>query len=72
MATDPLKCPVCNARFRGSAACSRCGADLTALQRIAARAWVARNRCRQALRAGDLTAAVRNSAAARRLMGERA
>ena len=28
-------CPVCQARFRGAAECSRCGADLTAITRMA-------------------------------------
>ncbi len=38
------RCPVCGARFRGTPECSRCGADLTALMRLAARA----SRLRQA------------------------
>lgn len=62
-----MKCPVCGARFRGSATCSRCGTDLSPLMRITARAWAARGRCRAALLAGDLAAAVRHAAAARRL-----
>jgi hypothetical protein len=64
---NPLKCPVCGARFRGSATCSRCGTDLAALMRIAARAWAARKQCRAALEAGDLPAAVRWDAAAKQL-----
>ncbi len=43
------RCPVCRARFRGTAECSRCGADLSALMRIAARAWHLRNASRAAL-----------------------
>ena len=63
----PLKCPVCSARFRGSVTCSRCGSDLTAPMRVAARAWAARQRCRAALLKGDLADALRWSALARRL-----
>lgn len=62
-----LKCPVCSARFRGSVICSRCGTDLTAPMRVAARAWAARQRCRAALLEGDLAAGVRFAALARRL-----
>lgn len=62
-----LSCPVCRARFRGSIACSRCGADLGPLMRVAAKAWRARERCRAALRGGRLDAALRWSARARRL-----
>lgn len=60
-----LRCPVCSAKFRGSAACSRCGTDLTLLMRTAARAWVARSQCRAALLAGDLPKALRLGAMAR-------
>ena len=38
------RCPVCGAGFRGTPACSRCGADLTTLMRLAVRA----SRMRQA------------------------
>ena len=62
-----LKCPVCFARFRGHATCSRCGTDLSSLMRIAANAWAARQRCREAMRAGDLNAALRWSAVGRQL-----
>src|ERR1700761_522050 len=48
-----LQCPVCRARFRGSRYCSRCGADLADLMRIAARAWRLRNQARRAIRCGD-------------------
>ncbi len=34
-----LRCPVCRAGFRGSAQCSRCGADLSTLMRLVGRAW---------------------------------
>ncbi len=49
-----LRCPVCRARFRGTAICSRCGADLTPLMTLTIRAWQARNNARQALIDGDL------------------
>lgn len=62
-----LKCPVCAARFRGGVTCSRCGVDLTALMRIAARAYILRSRAREALRAGNLAGALRLAAAARQL-----
>ena len=67
MVAAALKCPVCGARFRGSATCSRCGTDLTGLMRLAARAWALRQRCRAALMAGDLAAALHWDGAARRL-----
>ena len=41
------RCPVCRARFRGVAVCSRCGADLARLMLLAAEAW----RLREAARA---------------------
>jgi len=46
-------CPVCRARFRGLATCSRCGADLTTVTQLAARAYRLRQQARQALRAGN-------------------
>jgi len=62
-----LKCPVCQAKFRGTAVCSRCGTDLTPLMRIAAKAWSARRQSVEALRAGNLSLALRLSAQARKL-----
>ena len=56
-----LRCPVCEARFRGQTLCSRCGSDLTWLMRIAAHAWALRQRCRAALNARDLSAALRHA-----------
>ena len=47
-------CPVCQARFRGSAECSRCGADLGTLMRLAAGAWRMRGAARDAIALGDL------------------
>ena len=48
------RCPVCQARFRGSRACSRCGADLGPLMRLTVKAWQLRQRARQALNDGDV------------------
>jgi hypothetical protein len=50
-------CPVCRARFRGAALCSRCGADLTMLMTVVAAAWRIRQAARQALAAGDFARA---------------
>lgn len=61
------RCPVCQARFRGQRDCTRCGADLTALMRLAGLSWLARRAARAALRAGDLDAARRLAARAQRL-----
>jgi hypothetical protein len=54
-----VRCPVCQAAFRGAAQCSRCGADLQALMEVAARAWRLRQSAREALLAGDFHAAER-------------
>ena len=45
----PPRCPVCKARFRGHTTCSRCGADLSRLMRVAAGAQRLRRQARQAL-----------------------
>jgi len=47
------RCPVCQARFRGAAVCSRCGADLARLMLIAAEAWRLREAARGAIAAGE-------------------
>ena len=47
------KCPVCQARFRGSGICSRCGADLDSLMLLMAKAYQLREMARRALQAGD-------------------
>ncbi len=49
----PHQCPVCHARFRGAAECSRCGADLTRPMLLALSAWRLRNTARAAIRSGD-------------------
>ena len=47
------KCPVCQARFRGSGTCSRCGAELDSLMLLMAKAYQLREDARRALQAGD-------------------
>lgn len=64
---SPSCCPVCQARFRGSLQCSRCGADLTALMLLAVHAYVLRQAARQALKQGDCQAALASTQAAQRL-----
>ncbi len=63
----PLSCPVCRARFRASSQCSRCGADLSVLMLLAARAYVMRLAARQSLRQGDYRAALASAQDAQRL-----
>jgi hypothetical protein len=62
-----LRCPVCQARFRGAAECSRCGADLTALMLLAAHAYVLRQSARESLRSGDACTALASARAAQGL-----
>jgi hypothetical protein len=50
-------CPVCQARFRGSSECSRCGADLGTIMSLAAGAWRIREAAREAIAEGDLARA---------------
>jgi hypothetical protein len=49
-----FKCPVCQARFRDSLTCSRCGADLTPLFLLINRAYRLRECARRALGRGEL------------------
>ena len=46
-----LRCPVCRAKFRGTRQCSRCGADLTGLMILSARAQHCRAKARKFLSA---------------------
>jgi hypothetical protein len=55
-ASVAMACPTCRAAWRGAVTCSRCGTDLTALMRVAVRAWELRQATRAALCAGDRTA----------------
>jgi predicted amidophosphoribosyltransferase len=51
---EPPKCPVCQARFRGSAICSRCGADLQPLFSLIDHAYRLRQSARKAMETGDI------------------
>ena len=64
---ETLCCPVCGARFRQSAQCPRCGADLSPLMSLAAEAFRLRRAAREALQAGDLQRCRTLSARARKL-----
>ena len=55
-AATALHCPTCRAAWRSVATCPRCGADLTALMRVAVRAWELRQAARAALAAGNRAA----------------
>jgi hypothetical protein len=61
------RCPVCGAGFRGTPICSRCGADLTALMRLAARGSRLRQEAITAIAAGNLPQAVELASRAGRL-----
>lgn len=52
------RCPVCQARFRGSRVCSRCGAGLEPLMQLTVKAWRLRQAARQALDAGEFERAL--------------
>jgi len=65
MEQDELpRCPVCQARFRESRTCPRCGADLAPLMLLMAKAHRLRQDARSALQAGDLEQALRLAAEA--------
>lgn len=55
--TESSRCPVCRASFRESRLCSRCGADLEILMRLAVSAWQLRDNARSALAAGEFARA---------------
>ena len=61
------RCPVCGARFRGTRACSRCGADLGPLMRLAARAAQLRAAALAALAEGAAPQAAQLAAKAQRM-----
>jgi hypothetical protein len=52
-AVPTLQCPTCRTAWRSASTCPRCGTDLTALMRVALRAWELRQAARAALRAGN-------------------
>lgn len=60
-------CPVCQARFRGSSECSRCGADLKPIMTVAAQAWRLRELAREAIFQGDAERARELAAGAQQL-----
>ena len=51
--SEVLRCPTCRTPWRGVTLCPRCGSDLTAIMRVAAKAWELREAVRAALCAGD-------------------
>ena len=65
--TTALNCPVCRARFRGVAECSRCGANLTPLFLLIAYAWRLRQSARAHLCAKNYRAAHQDAQRAEQL-----
>ena len=65
-------CPVCRARFRAERHCRRCGADLSALMVLAAKAFLLRQAARQALRDGRFEDSNQLAVKAQRLCDTRA
>lgn len=61
-----LRCPVCRAKFRGTRQCSRCGADLTRLMLLSARAQRSRASARESLVALNFEKAHQFAAAAQK------
>lgn len=61
---DSMRCPVCRAKFRGTKQCSRCGADLTGLMVLSARARRNRIKARKSLLALNFEKAHKLAAAA--------
>ena len=62
-----MRCPVCQARFRGACMCSRCGADLEPVMRLALQAWRLREAARRAIVLGTYDQALQPLWAAERL-----
>ena len=63
---ESMRCPVCRAKFRGTRQCSRCGADLTGLMILSARARHNRIKARKSLLALNFEKAHKLAAAAQR------
>ncbi len=61
-----LRCPVCRAKFRGTRQCSRCGADLTGIMVLSARAQRYREKARKSLYALNFEKAHELAAAAQK------
>ena len=68
---EPPKCPVCQARFRGSAICSRCGADLAPLLSLIEHAYGLRREARKAIETGDVERAQELAAQAENVCSSR-
>lgn len=62
-----FRCPVCQARFRDSPTCLRCGADLAPLRLLIGHAYRLRQRARWALGSGDVERAQEAAAEAEKL-----
>jgi hypothetical protein len=54
--SEVSRCPTCRTPWRGVTTCPRCGSDLTAIMRVAMKAWELREAARVALYAGDRAA----------------
>lgn len=54
---ERLRCPVCRATFRGDRKCSRCGADLTPVMTLVAKAFLLRRASRASVGIGDFSRA---------------
>jgi hypothetical protein len=67
LSPEPSECPVCGARFRGMATCSRCGADLAPLMLLMAHAYSLCQKARQSLQQGDARTALTLAQAAQNL-----
>lgn len=65
------RCPVCQAGFRGTTECSRCGADLTPLMTLVVRGHRLREEARRLLLAGRFEAAREQAARAQQLIATR-
>ena len=63
---ESLRCPVCRAKFRGTRQCSRCGADLTAIMVLSARAQHSRANAKKSLYALNFEKAHELAAAAQK------
>ena len=60
-------CPACGAGWRGTAICSRCGADLSVVMGLALGAFHLRARARRLLIEGDVAGAAAEAGEAERL-----
>ena len=64
----PGQCPVCRAAFRGVLECPRCGADLSRLMALTARAWRLRLDAAEALRKRDYAGAAELAGTSERIV----